>query len=454
MIEFLPLGGADEIGANSYYLNINGNGIILDCGVHPRKIGLASLPKFSLIKDKPVDHILISHAHQDHLGGLPFFVKDFPYVHITTTPQTRAIAELTLHNSVSILKKQIKDDDSFKVYSHDEVDLLIKSIDYKAYEEEFELSAYHHEIESTVRCKFFDAGHILGSASIYLESDEQKILYTGDINFTNQTLISKAALPNLKIDTLILESTYGATDADELNNWSDEVKRLAKEINKVINNGGSILIPVFSLGKTQELLASIWNLMKRGKIAEVDIFTGGIGTKINRVYDYSRYVVNNIDPEFEVSTIPQKDIFSVKDPKEFFKHPSIVLAASGMMINGTASFNLAKHWFRHSQSAIFTVGYMDPDSPGFVISNSSKGDKIKFSEYGKSYEVKCSVKNFRFSAHAKREDLLSIVKKLKPKKVILVHGDPEAIDWLGSQIIKNFKETKVFGAKVGKPIVL
>src|SRR5690606_22380883 len=107
MISFLPLGGADEIGANCYYLNFNGNGIILDCGMHPRKTGLESLPDFNLIKNQSVDHVLISHAHQDHLSSLPFLVKQHPYIHITTTPQTRAISELTLHNSVSILKKEI-----------------------------------------------------------------------------------------------------------------------------------------------------------------------------------------------------------------------------------------------------------------------------------------------------------------------------------------------------------
>ena len=127
MIRFLPLGGADEIGANCYYLNINETGIILDCGMHPKKAGIDAFPKFGLLKDKPVDYVLISHAHQDHLNALPFLIKEFPHLRIVTTPQTRAISELTLHNSISILKNQIKDD-SFSVYSHEEVDLLIQSI--------------------------------------------------------------------------------------------------------------------------------------------------------------------------------------------------------------------------------------------------------------------------------------------------------------------------------------
>ncbi len=452
MTTFLPLGGADEIGANSYYINFNGNGILLDCGMHPRKTGLESLPDFDLIKDLPVDHVLISHAHQDHLSSLPFLVKRHPYIHITTTPQTRAISELTLHNSVSILRKEVGEDENFEMYSHEEVDLLIKTIEYKAYEDEFELLGYSHTDKSKVKCTFYDAGHILGSASILLDNNGKKIFYTGDINLTNQTLIPASRIPEIKVDTLILETTYGATNSKLLNSWEDESLHLAKEINKALNKGGSVLIPVFALGKMQEMLGTIWQLMTKGKLPVVDIYTGGIGEKINRVYDYNRHVVNRIDPEFELSNIPVKDINDVDDVNEFFKHPCIVLVSSGMMIKGTASFNLARNWINQKNSAIFTVGYMDPQTPGYLIANAKRGDKIQLTEYSEQREIKCEIKNFRFSAHAKREDLISIIKKLKPAKVILVHGDPEAIDWMGSQLIKEFKKIKVLAAKVGRYI--
>ena len=454
MITFLPLGGADEIGANCYYLNFNGNGILLDCGMHPRKTGLESLPDFNLIENLPVDHVLISHAHQDHLSSLPFLVKRHPYIHITTTPQTRAISELTLHNSVSILRKEIGDDETFEMYSHDEVDLLIKTIDYKTYNEEFVLQGYSQNEQSAVKCTFYDAGHILGSASILLENQGNKIFYTGDINLTNQTLISGGNIPKTKVNTLILETTYGATDSRLLNNWEDESLRLGKEINDVFTKGGSVLIPVFALGKMQEMLATIWQQMQNGRIAPVDIYTGGIGKKINRVYDYNRYVVNMIDPEFELSNIPVKDINEISDTNDFFKQPCIVLISSGMMIKGTASYSLAGSWMNQKNSAIFTVGYMDPETPGYKISVSKCGDKIQLDKFSEPKMVKCDVKNFRFSAHAKREDLISIVKKLRPEKVILVHGDKEAIDWVGAAILKLFSTIKVHAVKPGKEIIL
>ena len=422
--------------------------------MHPRKKGFESLPDFNLIENLPVDHILISHAHQDHLSSLPFLVKRHPYIHITTTPQTRAISELTLHNSVSILKKEIGKDENFEMYSHDEVDLLIKTIDYKSYNKGFLLKGYLHNEQSTVKCTFYDAGHILGSTSILLENMGKKIFYTGDINLTDQSLIRGCNFPKIKVDTLILETTYGATDSNLLNCWEDESLRLAKEMNKIFTNGGSVLIPVFALGKMQEMLATVCKLMQKGKIAPVDIYTGGIGKKISRVYDYNRYVVNMIDPEFELSNIPVKDLNEVGDVNDLFKHPSVVLASSGMMIRGTASFNLARTWLKRKNSAIFTVGYMDPETPGYIIANSKCGDKIQLNRFSEQTEVNCEIINFRFSAHAKREDLISFVKKLKPENVIMVHGDSEAIDWIGAAILKAFPNIRVNAAERGKEILL
>ena len=190
MIEFIPLGGAGEIGANCYYLNLDGLGIILDCGMHPQKTGLDSLPKFDLLKDKPTDYVLISHAHQDHLNALPFLIKKFPHLKIVTTPQTRAIAELTLHNAISILKRQI-DESEFEIYNRDEVDLLIKSINYKSYNEKFTLNSLNSASEAEF--EFFDAGHIIGSAGILIRHEHKKIFFTGDIKLSSQTLLIEVA---------------------------------------------------------------------------------------------------------------------------------------------------------------------------------------------------------------------------------------------------------------------
>ncbi len=450
MIQFLPLGGAGEIGANCYYLNVDGIGIILDCGMHPQKVGFESLPKFDLIENKPADYVLVSHAHQDHLNALPFLIKKFPQLKIITTPQTRAVAELTLHNAISILKRKI-DDENFEVYSRDEVDLLIKSIDYKSYNDKFILNSLNSIAQ--VEVEFFNAGHIIGSAGILLKHKNKKIFFTGDINLSDQTLLPGADLPKEKIDILITETTYGATDSSLLNNWQEETDRFTSSINKVLNRGGSVLIPVFALGKMQEMLALIWKQMQNSKITSVDIYAGGIGKKINRVYDYNRFVVKRNEPELVLHDIPYKDLNREENLQKLFKVPSIVLASSGMMVESTKSFELAKTWFRKKDYAIFTVGYMDPSTPGFLIANSKRGDKIQLTDRDRKLEVKCEIKNFRFSAHSNREELLSILKGLQAEKIILVHGDSEAIDWMGASILKRWKNKKVFAAKIGRQLL-
>ena len=452
MIDFLPLGGASEIGANCYYLNINGTGIILDCGMHPKKVGLEALPKFELLKDKPLDYVLISHAHQDHLNALPFLVKKFPHIKIVTTPQTRAIAELTLHNAISILSRQIKDE-SFNIYSHDEVDLLIKTIDYKSYGEVFNVTGLKAAIGSDIKAEFFDAGHVLGSAGILINNGDSKIFYTGDINLSSQSLMKGATLPSTKAKTLILECTYGATDSSILNSREDEVNLFVSSLNNILNSGGSVLVPVFSFGKLQEILAVIYHQTRAGKLTTADIYTGGLGRKINRIYDYNRYAVNINKEDLILHDVPQKDLYEINSTEELFKYPSIILASSGMMVENTLSNLLAKRWFRQKESAIFTVGYMDDETPGYIVANAKKGDKIKMTETNKKIEVKCEIKNFKFSAHSKREELLEIVKRLNPDNVVLIHGDKEAIDWIGASIIKLQKGKKVYSAAVGKNIL-
>ncbi len=450
MISFLPLGGAGEIGANSYYLNIDGVGIILDCGMHPQKTGLDSLPKFELLDNKPTDYVLISHAHQDHLNALPFLIKRFPHLKIITSPQTRAVAELTLNNAISILKRQVNEEE-LEIYSRKEVDLLIKTIDYKSYNEKFILESL--TCGSKIEAEFFDAGHIIGSAGVFLRTENKKIFFTGDINLSPQTLLPGAILPIKPVDILIAETTYGATDSASLNNWNDETERLTSSINRIINQGGSVLIPVFALGKLQEMLALIWLQMMNNKITTVDIYTGGIGNKINLVYDYNRYVVNRNEKELILNEIPVKDLNEVKSVHQFFKEPAIVLASSGMIIESTASFELAKHWMHKKDSAIFTVGYMDPDTPGYKIANSKTGDRIRLIEKGDKIRVKCGIENFRFSAHSRREEILSVVNRLSPEKVILVHGDQEAIDWMGASILKKWNNKKVFAPGNGRQLL-
>lgn len=452
MISFLPLGGANEIGASCFYVNIEGTGIILDCGTHPQKYGIESLPNFDALSSHPVDIALISHAHQDHIDGLPFLVQKHPYVHIFTTPQTRGVAELTLHNAVGIMQEQLKDQNILRPYTHEEIDLLIQSIQWKAYQEYFTIDGYRHQSAESIRASFYDAGHILGSAGILLEHDGRSIFYTGDISLDAQFVLPGAEFPQQHIDTLIIECTHGSTEDVLLPDRDEEKARFALEANRVLEKGGSILIPVFALGKMQEMLAMIGRLMQKGTLAKVDVFTGGLGKKLTHIYDKNRYAVPFNNPDEILEEYQQKDIYETEQLMDVMRTPSIVLASSGMVVEGTVSFKLAQLWMQHKHNAIFLVGYMDSRTPGFRIQESNSGDTIQLTDMMEPQIIRCSIERFRFSAHSRRERLIEIVNRISPNNVILVHGEPESIDWMGNEILSLLPTTKVHAAEIGKQI--
>ena len=455
MIKFLPLGGAEDIGASCFYLNISGTGILLDCGIHPSKKGLESLPKFELLNDLPLDFVFISHAHQDHLGSLPFLIQRIPHAIIFSTPQTKEIAELTLHNAANILTNSKNEENGFRIYTHEEIDLLVRSIRTEEYEKMFEVKGLRHSSPSPIKITFYDAGHILGAAGILIEHNEERIFYTGDINLSDQTIMSGSDLSKIKKnDTLILESTYAGTDSGKLGTWQSEQKRFTKEVNQILQKGGSVLIPVFALGKTQELLASIHLLMGKGKLTEANIYTSGIGKEISSVYDRNRYLVRRKNIELELRDIPQFNIFEIEDYNYFKKNPGIVLASSGMMLEGTTSFRLLDFWLRQELFGIFGVGYMDLETPGYKIMNSKKGDTIQLTEFHSPQLINCHIERFYFPSHSKREELLKIVSATSPKCVVIVHGQHQAQDWLGLQILTSYKKIKLYSAQVGNQIII
>lgn len=453
MIKFLPLGGADEIGASCFYLNIDGTGILLDCGIHPRKSNKESLPKFELISNEPLDFVFISHAHQDHIGALPFLTQEYPYVIIYSTYQTKEIANITLHNAANILASENIFQNELRNFTHEEIELLVKSIRDVEYNLTFEVEGLRHFTKEKIKITFLDAGHILGSAAILIEYGKEKIVYTGDINIKDQALMLGSSIINFSnCTTLIMETTYGATDSVKIGTWVSESKRFARLANKIINNGGSILIPVFALGKAQEIFATIHQLMQNNFLTETQIYTGGIGKEITKIYDSNRYIVNYKSPDLSLRNIPQLNFLDINDLNYFKKNPGIILASSGMMLKGTNSFKLMKYWLQQKSFAIFSVGYMDVDTPGYNVINSGLEEVIYFEDENISQKKLCSVEKFYFSSHSKREDLLGIVENLKPIKIILTHGEVEAQRWIGGEILKRNNNIKLYAAEVGKEI--
>ncbi len=444
----MALGGGREIGANSFYYSIDGHGILVDAGLHPEKTGWAAFPAIEALAGGPIDHFLVTHAHTDHLGGVPFVLQSYPNLTVLATSETIELAKIMLLNSASLLPKQHTQDvlDALPNYS------LLALPEVLGKMEPFELGTSKQLWTSGANITYYPSGHILGAAGILIEHDGTRIFHTGDTSLHPQRLVTGAQLPEGPIDVLVSESTNGVVDAYLTHSRERELERLIQTINETLSAGGSVLIPVFALGKLQEMLCMIGDAKRAGKIPDVPVYTGGMGRRITEVYDQfltSRSRTNDVDKTSDVvqAELPRRPLLFGGN---YFREPSIVLAASGMMQEGTASYMLAQRWLRHREFAICFVGYTDPRTPGYIVSHAERDTRIRFGSMKRDVAVRCRIERFRFSAHARREELLEIVRRLQPKHVVLTHGDEKAMAAFGKLILETFPEMKVSAPEVGK----
>lgn len=448
--QFLALGGAREIGANSFYYKFGSHGVLIDAGLHPEKTGWDAFPKTELLAPDSVGTFIITHAHADHIGGVPYVLQSQPQARVIATAETIQICEIMLANSAGLLPRQHPKEviDKLTNYTEEKLPEVIGAI------EPFRFGATRTigTNGESLRASFFMSGHILGAAGILFEYGGKRVYHTGDIAMHDQYLIGKADLPHAPVDILVTESTNGLWDAYLTHSRDQELTRLLEVISQTITEGGSVLIPCFALGKMQEALVMLWDAMCVGRIPSVNIYTGGLGRRISEIYDKNQYSGSRIRTDKLTADIPQQELprrdglFGGK----FFKEPSIVLASSGMMQEGTASYLLAQRWLRHQHFAICFIGYTDPRTPGFAVANAQRGKRLRFGSMKREVPVRCRIERFRFSAHARRDGLLEIVEKLQPKYVVMTHGDTQAMNSLGESVLEHFPGTKVSAPEIGK----
>lgn len=477
--QLIFLGGAEEIGANSLLIKINGYNIVVDCGLHPKKTSKETLfPRYDLLKKNDLENennkgnsiytnkvnsLFITHSHSDHLSGLPYFIKHFPTSQVYSTFETRDLSEIMLKDTA----KQIFRDHLYKIdeeiinqYKEEILSNIWQLITPLKFNKKIILDGY-----KGIEAEFFWAGHLLGSASVLInyktQNQQKNILVSGDINLNNQFMIKKAKLPNFRIDTLIIEATNCAPLSDESKDSDEEqtnlknldldynVKELNKYINQIANENGSILIPSFSLGKTQELLKLISNQKRKGSIPNLKIYLAGLSRKINKVYDrycYQDYMLNS---GFEVSDIEINHInYENLLQNDFFKEPSIVIASNGMLVKNTISYKLMLEWINKRNFGIAFIGYLDEESIGYKVANSKKDDFLELES--KKYKVKCNIKKFRFTSHANMDSILEYISEIKPNNVFINHGSSEACSNLAINILDNKLANRVVIPELAK----
>ncbi len=428
------LGGGGEIGANTIEVCFGSERVLLDCGVHPKKEGYESLPEFDMMSGFP-DAVLVTHGHVDHCGSLPYLTRLFSHFRVHATLPTIRIMERMLHNSVMVMStlRREKGIVEYPLYNHEDVESLMEITRAHLYKEYFEVSPH-----GIMRALFNPAGHVLGSASILLEIDGYRIFYTGDISGGNQELLGPYEPMDWVdgINTIIVESTQGAVDETQVNSYFDEAMNLAMAINSVVENSGSVLIPTFALGRTQEIANILARLQENGILIKVPIYISGLGRAIYEIYEQFREYLNGNSTLRPLRSFRKLgNVFDKNVIKQLIENPSIIIATSGMMVENTPSALIAEKMVSEKKHGIFFVGYVDPDTLGYKLLTSKEGDRLVFQLEAEPVEIRLTnIKRFHFSGHAYRSTLLKMIDDYHPENVIIVHGDPPALEWMREQL--------------------
>jgi len=453
-MKFLALGDTNGIGASCHFLDLNGTGLVLDAGTDPQREGPNSLPKFDWVQNRAhsyVDHALITHAHHDHMGSLPVLVRRFPHVKAHMTDATKKLLNFLLPASARLQEKRRKRGETSHepLFTEDEIEALPHFYLTHELGRDFDLTG--PKGGSSVTGRFYSAGHILGSAGVELRFEEweqdRRVFYTSDTNMQAQTIIPGGEYPE-STDVLILETTLGADEEATQTSRPEERERFTETLARVLARGGTALIPVFVMGRAQEMLVLLGELKREGAIPRnVPIYTAGSMRSISDLYDQTRQTTPRLDPEAEVFGVEQERVpYEAEAKREILEGPGIMVVSSGMMFEPTLSNILARRMVENEEDAVLLVGHPAEGTPARRLLDAAEegpGAPVMLADGHGPQPVRCTVERFRFSGHSDRRDLLSIVERLDPNTVLLVHGDREARAWMAEHIEEAHPEMEV-----------
>lgn len=451
-MRFTNLAAHPDIGANSYLLELGETRFILDAGTHPKHTGRDTLPLYEDLPRGFLDAILISHPHLDHIGALPVLMREQPDAAVVMTELTRDHGDVLLHNSVNVMKAQREElnEPLYPLYTHGQVESCVKRWMTREPGERFSFGD-----RDRVSVEFFPAGHVLGAVGMRIEAEGHRIFYTGDVHFEDQTITRGARFPTEKVDTLIIETTRGDHQRAADYTRAAEKRRFAASLRATIEGGGSVLIPVFAFGKTQELLLMLKELMDEGEIPPVPVHIGGLSTKMTEVTDRHCDHPDRLHPGYRIlKDFPE--LLRLGRGREPDLRPGEIYAlSSGMMSEHTVSHRFARRVLASERNAILFVGYADADAPGGRILGAGQGGRVAMSsDSAHESEIRCAVERFDFSGHAPREQLADYAVACAPKTVILVHGDESARGWFVGELANRLPGTRLIIPAPGQEIEL
>ena len=448
-------GAARTVTGSKHLVQLDNNeSFLLDCGLFQ---GMGrdtdSLnAKFGFDAAK-VDYVILSHAHIDHSGLLPKLVKEGFSGAIYCTPGTKALAEILLEDSAMIQRDDAKYGNKRRakqglppiepLYDLDDVNLtipLLKAVDYNT----------PTKISDSVEVLFTDAGHIIGSAAVSLKikngENTESLTFSGDIGrYRDMILRSPAAFPHA--DYIIIESTYGDKLHDLIHTTPDDLLKWIEST--CVEQKGNLIIPAFSVGRTQEILFELNQLSLERRLPHIPVYVDSpLSMEATEVLKkFPKYFNKKIQKILEVDDDPfdfegLRYIKSVEESKALNEdlHPKVIISASGMADAGRVKHHI-KNNISNAKNTILLVGYCEPHSLGGRLMNGAKEVKI----YSELYDVVAKVGSIRsMSAHGDYEDLMQFLACQNPdlvKQVFVVHGEAEVQDHFAERLRKKgFKE--------------
>lgn len=441
-MKLLDLNRNGGIGASCHLLQLGDVRIVIDCGLHPKLSGLEATPDLSPLLGLDVDLIVITHCHLDHIGSLPLLLRQQLRAPVVMTASSAMLIGRMLHNSASVMLRQREEQgrSDLPLFTHEEVDRVSSRFHSLAFGQTRKISGAKDDVEITLH----PAGHVCGAAGVELKFKGRRIFISGDVLFDSQRTVPGARFPTGHIDTIVLETTRGATDRPAGKEREMEIDRLIATINHTLERGGSMLIPVFALGRYQELLTIFNDARDQGRLRRCPIYSSGLGMDLCDYFDdiarktkhinFSRSVLKTL----RIQKTPKKLIPGV-DPRQ----NGIYLLSSGMLIERTPSYLMASCLAGHAHNTIGFVGYSDPDTPGGRLLSSRHGEKFLFETLDYETKINCKIERFELSGHADREELVDFALRRDPRAIVLNHGDPDARAWFAAEFARSAPHIKV-----------
>lgn len=440
-------GATGTVTGSRFHLEIEGKNLLIDCGMFqgPKEVRLKNWEEFPVAPSK-FDLVLLTHAHIDHSGYLPKFVREGFKGKIICTHATAELCKIMLKDSAHIQEEDAKWANKKGYSKHSPAEPLYTMKDAENTLDLFQPVHYgdFYRISDETRIKFHDSGHILGSALIDIKTKtserSRKILFSGDLGRPEIPVLNEPDQV-YNVDHLILESTYG----QRLHESSEPIDDLVDVINRSMQRGGSLTIPAFSVGRTQTLLYLLRLLEEEGKIDSYPIFVDS-PMAINALQVFEDHI-----PDFDLFARMQKmagkELFRPKDLRicrtreesmSINAHRSgcIIISASGMVTGGRIVHHLKQRLPDH-KNTVLLIGYQAMGTRGRTIQEKKRSVKI----HGQQIPINAHIEMIDgFSGHADYNEMLAWLMPFnkKPKNVFLVHGEDEASQSMAHKINQTF----------------